>query len=376
MSLLLDARKKSQQAHSAQSGDGNHSGRELSLEPHPGSASQSAAASSPTSSPADPFTDNKARMAGQNLFNAKSQAPSLARPGINRKLLMVLFATILLVVGGAGYVWYITSLSNARLARPMSVPAPHQEPLLSMAPPQNNLVPEIVSPHSAAQEPPHISKSTHARKPFARAVSASPQAQKNNPVHIVEQHQDEPIDPLLSNAYLAYRNGKFDQAQQQYQEALNLDSSNTDALLGLAVIAQRRGMDSMAAHYYAKVMALDPRNAVANAGMSALTTDDNRESRLKTLLNEQQDSASLHFALGNYYASQARWGEAQQAYFDAYKLEPDNAELAFNLAASLDHLGQKQSAAQYYQRALQLDAGNHAGFDHAKISQRIEELTH
>ena len=181
---------------------------------------------------------------------------------------------------------------------------------------------------------------------------------------------------MLSNAYLAYRSGKLEQAQQLYREALDLDSNNTDALLGLAVIAQRRGVDSMAAHYYAKVMALDPRNAVANAGMSALTTDDNRESRLKTLLNEQQDSASLHFALGNYYAGQGRWGEAQPAYFDAYKLEPDNAELAFNLASSLDHLGQKKLAVQYYQHALQLDSGNHAGFDHTKVSQRIEELTH
>ena len=372
MSLLLDARKKSQQALSASGGEGTSAGRELSLEPHSGSASQSAAASSP----ADSFTDNTARMAGQNLFNAKSNAPSLAPPGINRNLLMVLGVTILLLIAGAGYVWYIISPGNSQPTRPMPAPVPHQEALLSTAPPKNNLVPEIASPYSAAQETSHLSKLPHVRKPFAKAVSASPQAQKNNPVHIIEQHQDEPIDALLSNAYLAYRSGKLEQAQQLYREALDLDSNNTDALLGLAVIAQRRGVDSMAAHYYAKVMALDPRNAVANAGMSALTTDDNRESRLKTLLNEQQDSASLHFALGNYYASQARWGEAQPAYFDAYKLEPDNAELAFNLAASLDHLGQKKLAAQYYQRALQLDAGNHAGFDHAKTSKRIEELTH
>ena len=138
---------------------------------------------------------------------------------------------------------------------------------------------------------------------------------------LIEQHQEEPIDPILNNAYLAYRSGKFDQAQQLYRRALNLDSSNTDALLGLAVIAQRRGEDNLAAHYYAQVLALDPRNAVANAGMSALSNDDNRESRLKTLLNEQPDSSSLHFALGNYYAEQARWGEAQQAYFNAYKVD-------------------------------------------------------
>ncbi|MBI5428928.1 MAG: tetratricopeptide repeat protein [Nitrosomonadales bacterium] len=50
--------------------------------------------------------------------------------------------------------------------------------------------------------------------------------------------------------------------------------------------------------------------------------------------------------------------------------------MAFNLAVSLDRLGQKKSAAQYYQRALELDSKSSAGFDHAQISQRIEELTH
>jgi tetratricopeptide (TPR) repeat protein len=348
MSLLLDARKKSQQAHSAQAGNGSHP--------------DSPAAPSPDA----PLPDNRARIAGQNLFNAKSRAPSFARAGINRNLLIALGGTVLLLTAGAGYVWYTVSATQPSHPAAASL----AKPILATALPQNNLVPEIVSPQVALPKPASTAQLTHAAQPTAKA----PRAHKNNPMHI-EQHQDEPIDPLLNNAYLAYRSGKFEQAQQLYREALNLDSSNTDALLGLAVIAQRRGADNLAAHYYAQVMALDPRNAVANAGMSALTTDDNRESRLKTLLNEQGNSSSLHFALGNYYSEQARWGEAQQAYFNAYKLEPDNAELAFNLAVSLDRLGQKKSAAEYYQRALQLDPEHHAGFDHAKISQRIEELT-
>ena len=373
MSLLLDARKKSQQDQSATEREAPSAGRELSLEPASASTARSSVASSAA---ADPYIDNQARRAGHNLFKAKSLAPSHARASINRNLLIALGVTILFLVAGAGYVWYAISPSNSQPARAMPIPAPHAEPLPATAPPQNNLVPAIVSPMSTPSKTLPIQKPAHASMPFAKAMPASSPAQQNNSVHIVEQHQDEPIDALLSNAYLAYREGKLEQAQQSYHEALNLDANNTDALLGLAVIAQRRGMDSMAAHYYAKVMALDPRNAVANAGMSALTNDDNRESRLKTLLNEQQDSASLHFALGNYYAGQARWGEAQPAYFDAYRLEPDNAELAFNLATSLDHLGQRKLAVQYYQRALQLDAGSHAGFDHTKISKRIEELTH
>ncbi len=366
MSLLLDARKKSQQTNSAQSGGTGNSGLELSLEPHPGSVSQPVAPAT-ASSPGD-----RARVAGQNLFNAKSGSASLVRPGINRNLMIALGVTVILLAAGAAYVWHAISPSNT--LRPAVKPpvASVLQPVTGSAQAQNNLVPEI-APAAITSSRARIPKPRHTIRHSAR--TAPPNANNNNPV-IIQQHREEPIDPILNDAYLAYRSGELDQAQQLYRRALNLDARNSDALLGLAVIAQRRGEDNLAAHYYAQVLALDPRNAVANAGMSALTNDENRESRLKTLLNEQPDSASLHFALGNYYSGQARWAEAQQAYFNAYKVAPDNAELAFNLAISLDRLGQNKPAAQYYQRALQLDPANHAGFDHATISQRIKELTH
>jgi tetratricopeptide (TPR) repeat protein len=355
MSLLLDARRKSQQAQSQLGKDGSQSGSELSLESLP----------NPLPVPAEAASRSEnSRAAGQNLFSAKSpSSPLLERARKKRSLLVILAGVILLFAAGAGYVWHATQppVAAAQLAKP-TIPS---------TPPQNNLVPDIASTQVVASVPANPAQTRHA----PRSAVKSHQPMHDKPV-LVEQHREEPIDPILNNAYLAYRGGKFDQAQQLYREVNNLDARNMDAILGLAAIAQRRGEDSVAAHYYAQALALDPRNAVANAGMSALTTGDNRESRLKTLLNEQPDSSTLYFALGNRYAEQARWGEAQQAYFNAYKLEPGNAELAFNLAISLDRLGQYKPAAQYYQRALQLDPDQSAGIDHKQISQRIEDLSH
>jgi Flp pilus assembly protein TadD len=119
--------------------------------------------------------------------------------------------------------------------------------------PQSNLVPEIVSALEIPPKPAGTTRLAHTRHP-ATKVS---QVRNNKPVH-VEQHQDDPIDPLLNNAYLAYRSGKFEQAQQLYQEALKLDERNIDALLGLGVIAQRGGKDNLAAHYYAQALAIEP----------------------------------------------------------------------------------------------------------------------
>lgn len=183
-----------------------------------------------------------------------------------------------------------------------------------------------------------------------------------------------PLDPLLQQGYQAYLNGEFDSAVAKYQQVLQHDARNQDALLGLATIAQHRGATQMAMAYYADVLMIDPHNPLANAGLSAFSNAEERESQLKNWLHEQPDSASLHAALGNHYAAEARWSEAQQAYFNAYRLAPNDAEVAFNLAVSLEQLGQGKLAVPYYQRALQLDVGKHADINRAQLAQHIEAL--
>ncbi len=167
-------------------------------------------------------------------------------------------------------------------------------------------------------------------------------------------------------------------------EVLRNDAKNTDALLGLATIAARQGQTERAQEFYLLALESDPNDATAQAGLINLRGQTNpglSESRLKTLLASQPDSSALHFALGNLYARQARWSEAQQAYFRAYSTEPDSADIIFNLAVSLDHLHQNKLAAEYYQRALNIADGGashkrprNISFDRNQVSNRILEL--
>lgn len=198
------------------------------------------------------------------------------------------------------------------------------------------------------------------------------------------EHKNIALDPVLLAAWQAYRNGDYDLSLQRYGEVLRKDAQNRnpphrDALLGMAAIAQQRSQDAIAAAYYSQVLALDPRDPDAHAGMVSLLAENGEagaESRLKLLLAQRPEAAALHFALGNQYAGQSRWGEARRAYFNACKLEPDNAPFAYNLAVSLDHLGQEKLAALHYRRALQLDSAGNAGFDRAQTQLRLEKLTH
>lgn len=386
MSLFLGTCKKSQQAQSAQGEEHASRTSELSLEER-----LSQVVPEPDTRPIE-----NARGTGQNLFATKSSYLTAERVLPNRNLLFARGGTLLLLAIGAGYFWYLDSSSNTAPLRQFAVPLVQAAPSVAVTEPVVPPVPEIAEPNAAGtiQETRpsgnHVLSETRRLKangqaapaPVANLSARTPQARSSTsrpasaaPMRI-EQHISEPqVDPLLNDAYLAYRNGKLDEAHQLYLAMLKKDAWNIDALLGLATLAQQREETPVAAQYYARVLALDPRNAPANAGMSALSADsENNESRLKNLLREQGNSTALHFALGNLYAAQSRWGEAQQAYFNAYMLESGNAGFAFNLAVSLDHLGQGKLAAQHYQRALQLDASRGADFDHAQISQRIEDL--
>ena len=210
----------------------------------------------------------------------------------------------------------------------------------------------------------------------------APADDQKSAIHIEHNHEINIVDPVLLAAWLAYQNGNFDVASEHYSHVLSQDAENhlspsRDALLGMAAIAQQRSQDQVAARFYNQMLALNPLDPDAHAGMTSLLGEKGlarTESRLKLLLVQHPEAAALHFALGNHYAELSLWAEAEQAYFSACELDTDNAQYTFNLAISLDHLGQLKQAEHYYRRALQLDSSGNAGFDHPQTQFRLDEL--
>lgn len=182
------------------------------------------------------------------------------------------------------------------------------------------------------------------------------------------------IAPAVSAAYAAFVTGDYATARQEYDNALRQDPNNRDALLGSAAVAQRENRGAQAAAAYARLLELDPADPDALAALVALRPGDlaRSETQLRNVLKSRPDAAPVLFALGNLYARQSRWPEAQQAYFRAYTAAPGNADYAFNLAVGLDRLNQGKLAATYYQQAL-ASAGP-AGFDRAAVQRRLQEL--
>ncbi|MFW5970371.1 MAG: tetratricopeptide repeat protein, partial [Halofilum sp. (in: g-proteobacteria)] len=186
-----------------------------------------------------------------------------------------------------------------------------------------------------------------------------------------------PLAQAIHDGYRALRRGDLMAAREHYREAVEIDSSNRDARLGAAAVAQRQGNAAAAIDHYRKVLKDHPRDPYARSGLASLeSTGDPREveSELKTLLKQDPDAHALRYALGNLYAREDRWSQAQSAYFEAFRAAPKEADYAFNLAIALDRLGKRDAAVKYYDEALELAGDGSASFPLEAARRRLDSL--
>lgn len=253
----------------------------------------------------------------------------------------------------------LTTLKPMAAATPAAAPAP-----LSTA-----------TPSATAATVADATPATPRAAAAADAVPQAPAAPRDR-IRVTTGGAGNTVNPTLATAYGALQSGDLDAAQRAYALAQKSESANPDVWLGLAALASRRGDNETAARHYLKALELDPGNAAAQAGFIGLTGRADpgaAESRLKDLIS-RQPTAFLYTALGNLYADQNRWAEAQQAYFDAHHMQPDNPDYAYNLAVGLEHVGQPAVAVNFYKRALALAASAPARFDTAAAQARIDRI--
>ncbi|MDA8108969.1 MAG: tetratricopeptide repeat protein, partial [Betaproteobacteria bacterium] len=208
------------------------------------------------------------------------------------------------------------------------------------------------------------------RAPEAAAGPVRPHAPRAQPK----------VNQRVAAGYEAYQAGDLGAARADYEQALREEPMNRDALLGIAAVEMKAGRYDRAEAYYERLLQADPRDPNAQAGMLALRSQlidpVVAESRVKTLLASDPRAEVLYFTLGNEYALQARWGEARQAYARALAADPENPDFAYNVAVSLDHLGEPGPALDYYRRALALAGRRAASFDARAAQERVQQLSH
>ena len=342
------------------------------------------------------------RATARKVFEAKFREPNPRLP-----FYLAVGALGVFALGTVGYFWYqlrpppaLVNLNPQRQPETAAVADASTPPAAHAAAPAapSNAIPGLpptgaraATPSAPVAAAPAASSATPA--PRAAPVEPPDETPRRRPAQRVAEVQPAPaarevgssatrnapqVSPKVEAGYAAYGAGDLAAARSEYEQALRDEPANRDALLGLAAIDVRGGRYESAEALYMRVLQGDPRDSQAQAALISLRSGRSdplaTESRVKSLLAADPSAHALNFALGNQLAQQNRWAEAQQEFFKAYTAEPENADFAYNLAVSLDHLRQPRQALDYYQRAIGLSQKRGASFDLAAAKARASEL--
>lgn len=385
MSLLIKALHKAEQEKASEEKAATSVGVS-SLELTPLESGRGEEPAKPTA-----VTETKSdnRKAAGVVFAAKSRTENSST-----KTLLLTGVFLLLLIAGAFY-YYLESLQQPEVVMPTRVvevvPSPEvveapsavdetlpgtEEPLTEevITDPVSTEIPVI----EQAQEQLPINKGYALADPVKPSSPPEPAKAQEAGVKVTRNNPPPAINPNLIAAYEAFNAGDDTIAQAAYRKVLQADIRSTDALLGMAAIALRQGRNNDAYGWYGKVLETDPRNSFAQSAMASLLGQADpvsSESRIKNLIALQPEAAHLHAALGSLYADHQQWPQAQQAYFEAHRLDAANPEHVFNLAVSLDQLGKSALALQYYRQALSLLGSNTvAAINRSALESRIAQL--
>lgn len=192
------------------------------------------------------------------------------------------------------------------------------------------------------------------------------------------------VNPDVLAGYAALQAGDLDRAGQSYDRALQSEPANRDAMLGAATVLLRLDRTDAAEAYFRQLLRLHPNDSYATAQLAALTARGDPVgalSQVNSLIARETErpensagGGTLAFVQGNQLAAQGRWPEAQQAYFNAHRADPGNADYCYNLAISLDRIREPRLARDYYRKAIDLSKGRITGFDVARAQTRLDQI--
>ena len=194
------------------------------------------------------------------------------------------------------------------------------------------------------------------------------------PISVIRTEVAEDMDDRVNAAYRAYQDGNLVSAKSAYADVLQAYPDNRDAMLGLAACAAREGDIKSAVSMYQRIIRAFPQDALSRAALIGLQQNRREEPVIRQLLSKQADNPFLYATLGQLLAAQTRWPEARQAFSAAHRIDPANPVYVLNLAISLDRMGHREEALNYYRATLELVEAGASDLDIKPVIRRIHSL--
>jgi tetratricopeptide (TPR) repeat protein len=154
----------------------------------------------------------------------------------------------------------------------------------------------------------------------------------------------------------------FEEAQDQFQRALQLDPESTDASVSLAINYADQGNPEKAEEILRAVIDRTPDSIEARHALGLIMSSQGKESealeQFKKAQPPERDNVTLHYSRGVSHANQGEIDEAEAAFRQALELHPEFVPALYNLGLILREKGNLSSAEQCFKEVCRLDPDN------------------
>ena len=160
----------------------------------------------------------------------------------------------------------------------------------------------------------------------------------------------------FAEAQSLHHKGLLDQAQELYQQVLELEPHNAKALLMLGTISYQTRKLHRAVELIRKAIEIEPENAGAHCNLGVvLNILKQHQAAIESYdkaIAVRPDYSEAYSNRGNALCELMRHQLAVESYDKAISIQPDLAEVHYNRGNSLSTLKQYQLAVESYDRAI------------------------
>jgi tetratricopeptide (TPR) repeat protein len=166
-------------------------------------------------------------------------------------------------------------------------------------------------------------------------------------------------NPYLISGILLGMKGHYQEAAEQFQEAIGIDPTNAKAYNNLGITFFKMGKFEDSRDYFLTALELQPGNIFAhnNLGLTYLKLGANKkaEEQFKCTLFAEPHNLPAHFFLGYLFFQEGRFSQAERYYRNANDIDSSLPQVNYALGRVMIGLGKWEWAIDYFQKAIALD---------------------
>jgi tetratricopeptide (TPR) repeat protein len=187
---------------------------------------------------------------------------------------------------------------------------------------------------------------------------------------VAKSDDDEKIGGSLAVAYhnlgvCLNQQEAYEEAQEQFQRALDLDPELTDTSISLAINYADQGNLEKAEELLQAVIEHAPGSLEARHALGLILSSQGKESeaveQFKRAQSPERDNLTVHYSRGVSLAHQGEFEEAEAAFRQALELHPEFVPALYNLGLILREKGNHSGAEQCFAEVARLDPDNPGG---------------